>query len=211
MYSVVLMAALSTGGGTPDSHWCGSHGGYATLATGCYGCAGGFSGYACAGYWHCSGAWYGGWVSCAGCFGCHGCYGCYGCYGCTGWAPGVPMAPAAAPAGPGAAAPPGVEKAPPPKPEGKQSSLPSKSRLTVELPQNAKLYIDDRLINTASGKRTFNTPTLEPGQLYYYIVRAEVELDGKTYSESKRVLVCAGEEVKASFPELESQLALARR
>src|SRR5205807_5948672 len=165
------------------------------------------SGYACAGYWHCSGAWSGGW---GGCYGCHGCYGCYGCYGCTGWSPGVPMAPVVAPPDGGAVAP-LPEKAPPPKPENKESSLPSKSRLIVELPQGAKLYVDDQPIKTASGKRTFNTPALERGQLYYYIVRAEVEIDGKPYSETKRVLVRAGEEVKASFPELESQLALARR
>jgi uncharacterized protein (TIGR03000 family) len=88
---------------------------------------------------------------------------------------------------------------------------PSKAKLLVELPQYAKLYIDDQLMKTTSGKRSFNTPALEHGQQYYYIVRAEVVLDGKTYTETKRVLLRAGEEVHASFAELESQLALAKR
>jgi uncharacterized protein (TIGR03000 family) len=106
---------------------------------------------------------------------------------------------------------PGAEKAPAPKKESKETMAPSKAKLIVELPRDAKLYIDDHVMKTTSGKRTFNTPSLEQGQQYYYIVRAEVVLDGKTYSETKRVLVRAGEEVRASFPELESQLALAER
>src|SRR5947209_1917827 len=143
MYSVVLMAALTTGGNVADCHHRG----------GCHGCSG------CHGY--------------AGCHGCNGCYGCYGCYGCSGWAPGSPMAPV------------GVvpEKAPPPKVEGKETSLPGKARLLVELPQGAKLYIDDQLMKNTATKRTFNTPALEAGQQYYYIVRAEVEIAGKTYTE----------------------------
>jgi uncharacterized protein (TIGR03000 family) len=103
------------------------------------------------------------------------------------------------------------ERAPAPKADGKESSLPSKAKLIVEIPRDAKLYIDDQLMKTASAKRTFNTPALQQGQQYYYILRAEVVLDGKTYTETQRVLVRAGEQTRATFPELESQLALAKR
>jgi uncharacterized protein (TIGR03000 family) len=107
---------------------------------------------------------------------------------------------------------PSPESAPAPKKEGgKESSLPKKARLIVELPQDAKLFIDDQLMKTGAAKRSFNTPALEPGNQYYYIVRAEVVIDGKTYQETKRVLIRAGEEVRTDFPELENQLALARR
>jgi uncharacterized protein (TIGR03000 family) len=102
------------------------------------------------------------------------------------------------------------ERAPAPKPEGKESSLPSKARLIVQVPADAKLYIDDQLMKTMTATRTFNTPALERGQQYYYILRAEAEVDGKTYTETKRVLVHAGQEVRADFPQLENQLASAK-
>ena len=56
-----------------------------------------------------------------------------------------------------------------------------------------------------STRRTFNTPQLASGQAYYYIVRAEMVRDGKTVSASKRVIVKAGQEVKASFNDLATE------
>jgi len=76
------------------------------------------------------------------------------------------------------------------------------AKLVVEVPADAKLYVDDQLMKTMSARRVFNTPTLDKGQTYYYILRAEMAIDGKTVSETKRVLVRAGEEVKANFAEL---------
>src|SRR5262249_60878101 len=55
MYSIVLMAALTT---TADVPSCGHRCGCCGYTAGCYGCYG-------------------------GCYGCYG--GCYGCYGCYGW------------------------------------------------------------------------------------------------------------------------------
>jgi uncharacterized protein (TIGR03000 family) len=107
---------------------------------------------------------------------------------------------------------PGTERAPAPKKEGgKEAMAPGKGKLIIDVPEDAKLYIDDQLMKTSSGKRTFNTPALERGQTYYYIVRAEVVMDGQSYSETKRVLVRAGDQIQAGFPELESKLALAKR
>jgi uncharacterized protein (TIGR03000 family) len=51
----------------------------------------------------------------------------------------------------------------------------------------------------------FRTPTLPTGQAFYYMLRAEVVRDGKSYSEDKRVIVRAGDEVVASFKKLEKQ------
>jgi uncharacterized protein (TIGR03000 family) len=107
---------------------------------------------------------------------------------------------------------PGTEKAPPPKKDGgKEAMAPGKAKLIIDVPEDAKLYIDDQLMKTTAGKRSFNTPALERGQTYYYIVRAEVVIDGKSVTESKRVLVRAGEEIQTGFPELESKVALAKR
>lgn len=207
MYSVVLMAALTTGTSAPDcwfkhgcsgcygggcAGWCGGYGGY-----GCYGSPG----YACSGCWGvstCGGAC-GGWgagYGAYGAYGCHGCYGCYGCYGCGGYAP-MYMSPAT----PGMQAVPAPELAP--KPKEDKTSLSGKARLIVEVPADAKLYIDDQLMKTASDRRVFNTPTLDQGQAYYYILRAEITRDGKTYTDTKQVVVRSGAEVQTNFNQLE--------
>jgi uncharacterized protein (TIGR03000 family) len=91
--------------------------------------------------------------------------------------------------------------APPPKPD-KPVALPNQARLIVELPANARLYIDDQLMQTPSGRRTFNSPVIEPGQAYYYMARAEVVIDGKTYTETKRAVVRAGQVTQVTFQEL---------
>jgi uncharacterized protein (TIGR03000 family) len=102
-------------------------------------------------------------------------------------------------------APAGGEVIPGPKKEemkGKDGAAAARTaQLLVELPADAKLYIDDQLMKTPSGKRTFNTPTLDLGQAYYYMVRAEVVRDGKTYSETKRVIIRIGATAQALFPE----------
>jgi uncharacterized protein (TIGR03000 family) len=206
MYSVVLMAALTTGGNTPDCgllrSWCHrscySCAGCAGCwgCSGCYGCAGGCWGSCYGGYYSsCYGGCYGG---CWGATYISSCYGCQGCYGCAG-AIYVPVAPA-----PVMPPVPGTEGK-----KDKESVLPTKAKLLVEVPTDAKLYIDDRLMKTSAPVRSFSTPTLDDGQAYYYILRAEVVREGKTYQETKRVIVRAGEQVRATFPDLEAATAVA--
>ena len=52
-----------------------------------------------------------------------------------------------------------------------------------------------------SPRRAFHTPELEKGQDYYYVLRAEVVRDGKPVSETRRVIVRAGETVQETFRE----------
>jgi uncharacterized protein (TIGR03000 family) len=218
MYSVVLMAALTAGQSTPA--W-GCHGrggccgctGYISSCTGCWGsCHGGWGG--CHGWRHgchgCHGGYYGG--CCGGCYGgcyggysygCHGCYG--GCYGCCGGWGGSNYAPMVVP--PGTAPAPAPEPVPAPKKVGELPGQTDKAQLVVELPAEAKLYVDDHLMNTASKRRVFNTPTLKPGQTYYYIVRAELSRNGQTYSSSRRVIIRPGEIIQASFSDLDLMAA----
>src|SRR5205814_1917944 len=42
--------------------------------------------------------------------------------------------------------------------KGLESALPNRARLIVEVPANAKLFIDDRPIQVTSEKRSFSTP-----------------------------------------------------
>jgi uncharacterized protein (TIGR03000 family) len=83
-----------------------------------------------------------------------------------------------------------------------EASVPAnRARLIVEVPEDAKLYIDDQLMKTTSARRNFSTPDLEPGQTYYYMLRVEVTRDNTRHSETRRVLIRPGQEAKATFTE----------
>jgi uncharacterized protein (TIGR03000 family) len=100
-------------------------------------------------------------------------------------------------------APPKGEAVPLPKKEGSGESMgPTRARLIVELPSEATLYIDDQKMNSTSSRRVFNTPELERGETYYYILRAEVTKDGSPATVTKRVIVKPGEEIRADFRDL---------
>jgi uncharacterized protein (TIGR03000 family) len=218
MYSVVLMAALSTGASEPGwfCHGCGRSA-YINCAGcngGCQGCYGGYGGYGGGGgsYWGCYGCWggYGCYASCSGSWGCMGYYTCNGCYsscaGASDYAPTYVSPPIyrPVPVPPGAVKPAAPEVAPKPKPKDKENGDKKNgaARLIIDVPADAKLFIDDHLMKATSAERTFRTPALEPGQAYYYIVRAEVAQDGKSYREEKRVVVRAGATIRASFADL---------
>jgi uncharacterized protein (TIGR03000 family) len=110
--------------------------------------------------------------------------------------PGMPPA--------GGGAPKEGEGLPPPMKDG-TGVAPTRARLIVELPADAKLYIDGQAMKTTSALRSFNTPELEPGQLYYYEVKAEVLRDGKPVSQTKRVILKAGEVVRAGFTGMDTE------
>jgi uncharacterized protein (TIGR03000 family) len=191
------MLALSSGAQAPDNHGCcGCHGGCGGCYGGCYGgcggCHGGHRHHGCCG---CSG------YSCCGCYGYSGC-GCYGysscgcqsscgCYGYSscGCYGGVIVAPAAtAPAGSGD--------------EGKSvkpKEISAPATIVVNVPENAKLMIDDYTTKTASSTRTLSTPALPFGQEFSYTLKIEVERDGKTVTESKEIKVRANETTRATF------------
>jgi uncharacterized protein (TIGR03000 family) len=209
MYSVILMAAMTAGGDAPACH-------YATPAVGCYGCYG--SGY---GY----GAYYGGYHSCYGgsCYGgayypaysnCYGCYGsCFGyngppssmCYGgCGGCWGGFGTYTYTAPAGsystpvittPTETLPPATPK----KEEMKKDETKKGAKVIIDVPATAKLYVDDQLTIGTGTRRVFSTPALVPGQAYYYQLRVEYEQDGKTVTETRRLIVRNGETAQTAF------------
>jgi uncharacterized protein (TIGR03000 family) len=87
---------------------------------------------------------------------------------------------------------------------------PAPARVVVKLPGDAKLYVDGTLIPLTSATRSFETPKLQPNQLYYYTVKAEVVRDGKTRSDSKRVVLEAGKQASVDFGDLEVVQAASR-
>lgn len=88
-----------------------------------------------------------------------------------------------------------------PPPPGTDSII-SPARLTVRLPGNAKLWVDDAFCPLTSEVRSFNTPKLQPGRQYYYTLRMEVERDGQTLSLSRRVFLTSGRAVSVDMNDL---------
>ena len=170
MYSVVLMAALTTSVDLPDRRGGCSGGCYG----GCYGgCRGGRRGGCHGCYGGCYGC-YGGMVS----YGCCGCYGGVTYYGgCHG---GMMMPPGKAP-----------EKAPMPG-QKKKSMLPAPATIVVELPADAKLLIDNEATTSTGNSRVFQSPALSPDKEYHYTLKAEIIRDGKPIKIERVVEVTAG-------------------
>ena len=80
-----------------------------------------------------------------------------------------------------------------------------RATMTVEVPADGKLYIDGKLMKSGSGLRTFQTPVLNQGQLYYYDVRVEIVRNGQTLGDTQRVVLRPGQAVSTSFAHLERQ------
>jgi uncharacterized protein (TIGR03000 family) len=85
-----------------------------------------------------------------------------------------------------------------------------RARVTVHLPADARLFIDDTDCPLTSDTRVFETPPLEPGRSFYYTLKAEVTRDGKPRVASQQVIVEAGKQVTVEFKNLPA-LATARR
>jgi uncharacterized protein (TIGR03000 family) len=191
MYTVVLMAAMTTSIDVPDfGHRHGCHCGYG----GCYG-----------------GGWYGAYSGGGWCGG-YGGYSPYhptgGSYG--GYFVGTPYRGSAP--GTGGAPPRAPERvpAPPPPPAGKgekedttgEALGPAPATIIVTLPAGATLRFDNTPTQSTSPRRVFQTPPLEPGQDYYYTLTAQAMQDGQPVTVSRRVDLRAGQtaRVALSFP-----------
>lgn len=73
------------------------------------------------------------------------------------------------------------------------------SPVTVNLPSDAKLYVDNQVAATSGGRMTFQTPKLEVGQTYTYRFKAEINRDGKTEETTQTVSFKAGEPISVDF------------
>lgn len=151
-------------------------------------------------------------------FQCHGCYGCYGGWACYGmpnqpsddhvYAPAhgtseaPPILPQKSILNPGAVPPPVRTPNPAPLPKGGAGAIEeTKARgvIHIELPEDAKLYVDGQLMRSTTGKRVFQTPALAVGQNYFYDLRIEIQRQGRTVADTQRVLITPGEETSVAF------------
>jgi uncharacterized protein (TIGR03000 family) len=76
------------------------------------------------------------------------------------------------------------------------------ARVTIVLPVDAKLIVENVAFPAGASKRTYETPALEMGRSYSYTMRAEVMRDGRLQKQVKRVDIEAGQEVTVEFKEL---------
>lgn len=181
-------------GGYASCHGCCGGGGFlGHRHHSCHGCCGGYSCFgSCSGYTAgCWGSGYGCWGSCTG-------------YGCLGGVYGTYTYPVYPPAAPVVVPPAAPSTTPAPMTEPKKSTEPKKTNgasLKFRLPADAVLFVDGQKTAGEGTERAFYTPPLAAGK-YFYDVRAEMAIDGKTITEEKRVVVEAGANLTESFPKL---------
>lgn len=70
-----------------------------------------------------------------------------------------------------------------------------RAKVVTNLPEDAKLYVDGERV----GFHTFHTPPLQPGQRYFYTLRAEAKRNGEMVSETRQVIVEAGRTSQVAF------------
>jgi uncharacterized protein (TIGR03000 family) len=76
------------------------------------------------------------------------------------------------------------------------------AKVTINLPANAQLFINDVACPLTSSKRSFDTPSLPPNKKFFYTVRAEWVQGGQPVSQTQRLVVEAGQNVSATFANL---------
>lgn len=188
MYSIVLMAAMTTGGDVAACHRGG----------GCCGCIGSHG--------------------CGGCFGCGGGHGCFGgffrkhhgCCGCCGVQVSCGCCGQAAPVnncgccgGEAKEEATDADDSDSEDTDGEvKASAPAK--LIVNLPADAKLTIDGAATKATSARRVFVSPKLNAGKTYIYTIKAKVNAQTIT----KKVEVRAG---RTTLVELNSDAPVASR
>jgi uncharacterized protein (TIGR03000 family) len=205
MYSMVLLAALTTAVDMPDR---GRRGG--GCCGGCYGgmgwgggCWGGCYGMGMGGWGGCYGMGMGGWGGCYGMgMGGWGGYvlnGSYPTIGGYAYSPmignyGTPLASAN-----GAILSPGVTQSFYANPTNANQA--NEATIVVHLPEGATLTIDGQPTQSRSATRIFHSPPLERGKTFTYTLRADLNRNGHFVNDQKTIEVRAGErsEVTLNF------------
>ena len=75
------------------------------------------------------------------------------------------------------------------------------ARVTVRLPDDARLWFENTPTKSTGAVREFSSPPLTPGMQYAYTVRATWTDNGKEVTQMQHVAVTAGTKVTVDFPE----------
>jgi uncharacterized protein (TIGR03000 family) len=77
-----------------------------------------------------------------------------------------------------------------------------RATITVKLPADATLYVDDRKSPSKEPVRSFSTPPLPSGREFAYVIKAEVVRNGQPETLTQKVPFRAGERVVVDFTSL---------
>ena len=81
-----------------------------------------------------------------------------------------------------------------------QAAVPEdKARVVVNLPADARLWVDQVECPLPGTVRSFETPNLDPQTNYSYTLRVAVERNGQTVQDSRRVQLVPGQQVSVDF------------
>jgi uncharacterized protein (TIGR03000 family) len=154
--------------------------------------------------WGSSGGSSGGWASSGGSSG--GSYGgSYGGYQVYDSAPGTVVPPTEmTPPYTTTPSPSDATTPPPPPAPGPGTSTSrgvdnTSAALTVSVPAEAKILVNGRETKATGTTRRYVSRGLQPGYNYTYEIKAELERDGQTLTESKSITVAAGEMANVDF------------
>lgn len=98
--------------------------------------------------------------------------------------------------------------------QGTSLSTRSAVLLTIIVPADAKLYIEDQPTQLTGTRRQFLSPKLEADKEYIYSLKADVQSNGQTISGKEELRVKAGDHKTVEFapsPENSSLLVAGRR
>lgn len=84
----------------------------------------------------------------------------------------------------------------------KKLELGNQALLLVELPTDARLFVDGKQMKSGQPQAAIITPALDPGRIYAYEVRVELVRNGQTLTETQRVVLRPGQRSHACFTEL---------
>ncbi|MFI5457070.1 MAG: TIGR03000 domain-containing protein [Isosphaerales bacterium] len=70
--------------------------------------------------------------------------------------------------------------------------------LNINVPEDAKVYLQDQLMTLGGTQRRFVTPEIQAGNQHLYTVKVEVVRNGQTLSKTTQAAVTAGQEVAVS-------------
>jgi uncharacterized protein (TIGR03000 family) len=72
-------------------------------------------------------------------------------------------------------------------------------QLTINVPEDARVIINDRPTTTEGGERTYVVRGAQAGTSYTFVVRAEFDRDGRTSTETKEIVLRAGQSSALAF------------
>lgn len=86
-----------------------------------------------------------------------------------------------------------------------------RTSLTVNVPEDAKVYLSGNPTSSQGEVRRFSTDRIAQGQKWNdYVVRVELNREGRTLTKEKRVSISGGDQLELNFDFAQTELASAK-